>query len=201
MSPLRNGSWRRSIVAAFLAANASRSSLSPRFSVLRCYSSANPKQPSPKMAQPNSLKGQSGRIYTIEEVLQKKEFPPSHVYLATYESPITLKCIPADPRAHSAEGQKFVLKRVSKTSFIDYQDIYRSLHDCPNLRVSCDTIPDRSIFVYKHFSDHLLSLAQESPPISAVKRILKDTLQGLAKLHEKDIVHTGKQFQIFTTAK
>lgn len=94
-----------------------------------------------------------------------------------------------------------MLKNVSKTSFIDYQEIYRSLHDCPNLRVSCDTIPDRSTFVYKYFSDHLLSLAQENPPLSAVKRILKDALQGLAKLHEKDIVHTGNQFQAFITAK
>ncbi|KAJ0106876.1 hypothetical protein J7T55_014952 [Diaporthe amygdali] len=124
------------------------------------------------MVQPDSLRGQSGRIYAIERVLQEKEFPPSHVYLAT------------------AENQKFVLKNVSKTSFIDYQEIYRSLDDCPNLRVACDTIPDQSSFVFKYFSDHLLSLAQENPPLPTVKRILKDALRGLAKLHEKDIVHT-----------
>jgi len=202
MSPLRNESWRKSLAAVLLAANPSRSSLSPRFSVLRCYSSAPPKQPSPKTAQPNCLKGQSGRIYTIEKVLQEKELPPSHVYLATYEYPVPpLKCIPADTRAHSAEDEKFVLKNVSKTSFINYQDIYQSLHDCPNLRVSCDTIPDQSTFVYKYFSDHLLSLAQENPPLPVVKRILKDALRGLANLHEKDVVHTGNQIQALATEK
>lgn len=112
-----------------------------------------------------------------------------------------LECIPADTRAHSAEDQKFVLKNVSRTSFIDYQEIYRSLHDCPNLRVSCDTIPDQSTFVYKYFSDHLLRLAQEKPPLPVLKRILKDALRGLATLHEKDIVHTGNLFQAFATAK
>lgn len=90
MSPLRNESWRIFLVAARVAAsNPSRSSFSPRtISFLRCYSSAPPEaptQPSPKMAHPDSLKGQSGRIYTIEKVLQEKEFPASCVYLATYE--------------------------------------------------------------------------------------------------------------------
>lgn len=193
MSLLRNESQRKFLAAGLLAANPSRSSLSPRFLVLRCSSSAPPKQPSPKTAQSNFLKGQSGRIYTIERVLQEEELPPSHVYLARHESPLPpLGCIPADTRAHSAEDQTFVLKNVSWTSFIDYQEIYRSLHDCPNLRVSCDTIRDQSAFVYKYFSDHLLSLAQEMPPLPVVKRILKDALRGLANLHEKDIVHTGK---------
>lgn len=202
MSLLRNERWRKFLAAGLLAAIPSRSSISPRFSTLRCYSSIPSKQPSPKMAQPNFLKGQSGRIYTIKKVLQEKELPPSHVYLARYESPVPpLEYIPADTRAHSAEDQKFVLKNVSSTSFTDYQEIYRNLHDCPNLRVSCDTVPDQSTFVYKYFSDHLLSLAQEKPPLPMVKRILKDALRGLADLHEKDIVHTGKYYQAFATAK
>lgn len=69
--------------------------------------------------------------------------------------------------------------------------MYRSLRSCPHLRVSCDTIPEQSTFVYKYLSDDLLSLAQKDLPLTLVKRILKDALRGLAALHDRDIVHTG----------
>lgn len=52
-----------------------------------------------------------------------------------------------------------------------------------------DTIPDKSMFVFKHFTDHLLTLAQKDIPLVVVKRILKDALTGLAELHDQDIVH------------
>lgn len=42
-------------------------------------------------------------------------------------------------------------------------------------------------------TDHLLNLAQEDLPLPLTKRILKDTLQGLAALHDQNIVHTGRQ--------
>lgn len=48
------------------------------------------------------------------------------------------------------------------------------------------------MFVYKYFTDDLLSLARKDLPIALVKRILKDTLRGLAALHDQNIVHTGK---------
>lgn len=80
---------------------------------------------------------------------------------------------------------------MSASGFATYQEMYRNLGGCPNLRVACDTIPDRSTFVYPYFSDDLLSLAQQDLPLPVVKRILKDSLRGLAALHEKRIVHTG----------
>lgn len=55
-----------------------------------------------------------------------------------------------------------------------------------------DTIPEQSMFVYKYFTDELLSLTQKDLPIGLTKRILKDTLRGLAVLHDQNIVHTGK---------
>lgn len=105
-----------------------------------------------------------------------------------------------DARFRSAVDNKFVLKEVSQTSFIDYQNIYQRIRGCPNLRIPCDIIPGRSTFVYNHLSDHLLSLAQEDPPLSVVRHILKGALHGLAKLHEKDVVHTGSYFQALSTA-
>ncbi|KAI1502568.1 kinase-like domain-containing protein [Biscogniauxia marginata] len=121
------------------------------------------------LSPPETFVGQSGRVYSIERVLQQKESPSRHVYLGTY---------------------KFVLKNVSESSFVDYQDLYRGLQSCPHLRVPCDTIPERSAFVYRYLSDTLLSLAQEDLPLSLVKRILKDALRGLSALHDRDTVHT-----------
>jgi hypothetical protein len=40
-------------------------------------------------------------------------------------------------------------------------------------------------------ADHLLSLVRKELPVLVTKRILKDTLRGLAALHEQNIVHTG----------
>lgn len=48
------------------------------------------------------------------------------------------------------------------------------------------------MFVYKYFTDDLLSLVRKNLPIAHTKRILKDTLRGLAALHDHNIIHTGK---------
>ncbi|MCJ1476952.1 hypothetical protein MMC13_005622 [Lambiella insularis] len=117
------------------------------------------------------LVGQSGRHYLIERVLQSKEFPPAHVYLTI------------------CENQKFVVKSVL-VDFKYYQDMQRALDGSRYLRLLQDTIPDKSMFVYKYFKDHLLSLAQKDLPLLLTKRILKDTLRGLAELHHQNIVHT-----------
>ena len=73
-----------------------------------------------------------------------------------------------------------------------YKDMQRSLGSSRYLRLLEDTIPERSMFVYKYLNDHLLSLAQEELPVLLTKRILKDGLRGLAELHNQDIVHTGQ---------
>jgi serine/threonine protein kinase len=70
--------------------------------------------------------------------------------------------------------------------------MYRELRSCPYLRLSQDTVPELSMFVYKYFTDDLLSLVRKGLPIALTKRILKDTLRGLAAMHDQNIIHTGK---------
>lgn len=70
--------------------------------------------------------------------------------------------------------------------------MYRRLSNNQFLRVSEDVVPEQSIFVYKYLADHLLSFVQKDLPVLVNKRILQDTLRGLAALHEQNIVHTGK---------
>lgn len=47
------------------------------------------------------------------------------------------------------------------------------------------------MFVFEHFTGHLLTLAQKDLLLVVVKRILKNALTGIAELHDRDIVHTG----------
>lgn len=72
--------------------------------------------------------------------------------------------------------------------------MYHGLRNCTYLRLSQDMIPERSIFVYKYFTENLLGLLalREGLPIALTKRILKDTLRGLAALHDQNIVHSGR---------
>jgi hypothetical protein len=55
-----------------------------------------------------------------------------------------------------------------------------------------DTIPDHRIFVYQYLNDDFLSLVRYQIPVRARKEILKATLQGIADVHDRDIVHLGE---------
>lgn len=48
------------------------------------------------------------------------------------------------------------------------------------------------MFFFEYFSDHLLHLVQEDLSLEVKKRVLKDAPQGIAELHDQDIVHTGR---------
>lgn len=60
------------------------------------------------------------------------------------------------------------------------------------MRIVCDSVPDQPIFFYQYLSDHLPSFAPEDPGLPVIKRVLKkDTLRGIAAMHDQDVVHTG----------
>ncbi|MCJ1250871.1 hypothetical protein MMC30_008099 [Trapelia coarctata] len=86
--------------------------------------------------------------------------------------------------------QKFVVKDVSQSDFKYFQDMYRGLRNCPYLRLPQDTVAGQSMFIYKYFTNDLLCLGQRDLPMALTKRILKDTLRGLASLHDQHIVHS-----------
>lgn len=88
--------------------------------------------------------------------------------------------------------QKFILKEVSPTTFEYFQGLYPKLNGCPYVHLLHDTVPDQSIFVYTHAREHLLNLVKKDLPIVATKRILRDTLRGIAALHDQQILHAGE---------
>jgi hypothetical protein len=55
-----------------------------------------------------------------------------------------------------------------------------------------DTAPEQKLFVYQYLTDNVLQLAQRDLPTTVRKSILHDALIGLADLHKRDIIHTGK---------
>ena len=79
-------------------------------------------------------------------------------------------------------------------SFRYYQDMYNDLRDSRYVRSLEDTVPEQSMFVHSYYATHLLQFAQEEIAPDVMKRILFATLQGIAELHDKDIVHTGILF-------
>lgn len=135
--------------------------------------------------------GQSGCQYSIDRVLQEETSPLRLVYLATQVNTIKSD----NSRAHcflSTSNQKFILKYVHEVNLTDLQEINSRLRGgASHVRLVKDTIPDKSMFVFEYFDDHLLRLAQKDLPIAVIKRILKDALRGIAELHDQDIVHTG----------
>ncbi|PTU22458.1 hypothetical protein P175DRAFT_0430559 [Aspergillus ochraceoroseus IBT 24754] len=117
--------------------------------------------------------GQSGRSYNVERVLQEETDPPRQVYVAT------------------ADNRAFVLKYIHAVNFDYLEAINSRLRGyASHVRLVEDTIPEKSMFVFEYFADHLLHLAQMDLPREMMKRVLRDTLRGIAELHDQDIVHT-----------
>jgi len=102
-------------------------------------------------------------------------------------------------KIRAADG-KFILKDVGRSGVEEVRALVSGLERCPFIRTPFDTILEPGMVVYRYFSDELLSLVQESLPLEVTKRILRDTLLGLAALHEQNIVHTGKTGHLVSVA-
>lgn len=126
--------------------------------------------------------GQFGTKYTVFKTLQEEKFPPRRVYLAS------------DP-----QGEKTILKYIHEANYrYLVNEIYGRLRsNTHHLRLYKDVVPEMSLFVFEHFTGHLLELAQKGLPILTTKRILKEALLGLAEMHDQDIVHTGMFHQLY----
>lgn len=86
------------------------------------------------------------------------------------------------------------MKDVSEASFSNFnQNIWPQLRGNPYIRQPCDTIEDRRTFVFKCMeNDFRYYVERKLPmPMPAKKRVLRDTLRGIAELHERKIAHLG----------
>ncbi|KAL2138604.1 hypothetical protein VTI28DRAFT_6504 [Corynascus sepedonium] len=70
------------------------------------------------------------------------------------------------------------------------QDLQKPLASCPNLRTVIGIIPDFELFVYHFLAVDLLQISQRPLSTETRSSILRSALTGLAKLHDRGIVHT-----------
>lgn len=84
------------------------------------------------------------------------------------------------------------MKDIPKDIFSGFNEkIWPQLRESPYIRLPWDTIPGQRIFVYKYLTDDFLDLVKKQIPMQSRKQILKATLEGIAELHDRDVVHLG----------
>jgi len=94
---------------------------------------------------------------------------------------------------YRSDNRDYILKDIPKNIFSAFnQNIKPRLQDCPHLRLPLDTIPNQRIFVYEYLKNDMLNLVRKKGVNSCAKRqILKATLEGIAEMHVRSIVHLG----------
>lgn len=137
------------------------------------------------------LQSDSGQTYKIEEVLVDRRKPLLCVYRArsvyreTHYSLLT-------PTMGSAERRNYIVKNMTKGEF-DYQlSLQKSLSALPNVRKVIDTVKDLGMLIYPLLSGDLFHLSQKNLSEKTRRYILQKALQGLADMHDKDVLHNGK---------
>lgn len=90
------------------------------------------------------------------------------------------------------EGKQFVLKDIIPGDFDYVIELQKHVEDSPHVRTSVDSIPERHILVFPHRETGLLHVDTATLSSVAKKTIIRDSLAGLADLHDKRIFHTGQ---------
>ncbi|KAF1347260.1 kinase-like protein [Lizonia empirigonia] len=125
-----------------------------------------------------NLVGSTGRCYFFKKLIQERPHL-GRVWLASFEQP-----------PMSSGNDDFILKDIPQNIFSTFNENIRPrLPQTRHIRLPLDTIPDQRIFVYEYLDDDFLSLVRNQIPVRARKEILNATLQGIADMHDRDVVH------------
>jgi hypothetical protein len=85
-----------------------------------------------------------------------------------------------------------VVKTTPRELVEDLRHVYEDVRTAQHVRQVCDTVPERAMLVLQHMPQNLLELIPHEIPALLTKSILYDALKGIAELHVKDSVHTGR---------
>jgi len=91
-----------------------------------------------------------------------------------------------------AEGRHFVIKNMIPGEYEYQQDLQKPLSSCPNLRTVIDGLIDAELFIYPFLQTDFLQFTQKNLTNATRKSILESALNGLAAMHDRNIIHTGK---------
>ncbi|KAK0736786.1 serine/threonine protein kinase [Apiosordaria backusii] len=119
------------------------------------------------------LRGDSGMMYKIEEVISHRTEP----FLCVY-------------RASDNQAKSYIIKNLMPGHFEYRYELQQSLKTCSNLRTMVDAIPDQELLIYPFLADTLLRVSQKELSMDVRKGMVKSALTGLAELHDRGIVHT-----------
>lgn len=86
----------------------------------------------------------------------------------------------------------FIVKNLIPGEYEYQQDLQTSVASCPNLRTMVDGLPGPEMLIYPYLKTDLLEFDLEKLTEATRKSILKNALVGLAAMHEKHIIHTGR---------
>ncbi|KAH8710021.1 kinase domain-containing protein [Phaeosphaeriaceae sp. PMI808] len=122
-------------------------------------------------ASPANYTGATGRSYAFKQLIQERPYI-GRVWLAR------------------SDEENFVVKDIPENIFTAFESGTRAqIKAGPHLRLPIDSIPGQRIFVYRFFTEDLLTLVKNQIPLEGREEILKASLQGLADLHGQDVVH------------
>lgn len=157
----------------------------------RTISSCQPLEMASKLLKLGAtLCGETRRTYTIQEVLKERLKPLLCVYRARYGLVSTLYGSVLTIR--SAEGQNFIIKNLLLGDYEYQQELQKPLSSCPNLRTVVDGLPGPELFIYPFLQTDFLQFIQKNLTDVTRKSMLKSALAGLAAMHDRHIIHTGK---------
>ncbi|CZT20885.1 uncharacterized protein RCC_06745 [Ramularia collo-cygni] len=127
-------------------------------------------------ALPSELVGTMGRRYRSKDLLQERPHAGRVWTALSGRDTYLMKDVPINIFSHFKE---LILPRLSK-------------QPSPLLRIPVDEIPDQHVLVYKYLTEDFLRLVQKEMSMQARRDVLRATLQAIADLHERDVVHLGK---------
>jgi len=126
-----------------------------------------------------TLCGQSGRTYTIQEMLAERREPLLCVYRARYDPNLIFNNSNIALIMRSADGHDFIVKNMIPGEYKYQQDLQSSLASCPNLRTVVDDLPGPELFIYPYLETDVLQFSQKNLTEATRRSMLKSALVGL----------------------
>lgn len=92
-----------------------------------------------------------------------------------------------------SNGHKHAVKTIFPAEFEYQLELQAPLKYCPYVRAVQDKVEEHGLFIFDYRTDNLLQASlRKDLTLPMRRKILRDALRGLAELHSRGIVHTGK---------
>ncbi|EER39169.1 conserved hypothetical protein [Histoplasma capsulatum H143] len=127
------------------------------------------------------LKGDSGQMYRIEEVLTDRRKP--------------LLCVYRARTAESSGKESYVIKNMIPGEFEYQLNLQQQLSACPNVRSVVDTVPDLDLFIYQFLAGDLLHIKANNILVDYDESIQGQTIINnvqISDLEDAVLVPPGK---------